>query len=119
MPLPLGRPFKRPYGVMVVAVTWTLFCAPTGLPFELEATPMAIAATAPTPIRIQPAWPIWACLTPAGLPAASGPELSAAKAADAIRVVDKATAIRVRMFPLKSFYFFCDYTQKSNRHNAV
>src|SRR5471032_660653 len=91
---------------MVVAVTAMLFCWPTGLPFELEAAPMAIAATAPTPSRIQPVWPICASLTPAGLPAGSGPTLSAAKAADASKVVDKATAIRVRMFPLRYSIFF-------------
>src|SRR3954462_1414044 len=91
---------------MVVAVTATCGVAPTGLPFELEATPMAIAATAPTPIRIQPVWPICACLMPAGLPAASGPALSAAKAADANKVVDKATAIRVRIFSPSDILFF-------------
>src|SRR6266702_6941490 len=82
---------------MVVAVT-ARFCGPlTGLPFELDATPIAIAATTPVPMSTQVVVFISACLTPAGLPGASGP-ISAARAAEAIKVDDKATAIKVRMF---------------------
>src|SRR5471032_1581081 len=97
---------------MVVVVT-AIFCGPfTGLPLLLEATPMAIAVTTPTPRRTQPVVPIfiaWACLTPAGLPVASG-LTSAAKAVEAIKVVDKATAINVRMVPL-GYSFLPLYTK--------
>src|SRR6266404_1580168 len=105
---------------MVVVVTARFSGPLTGLPFELDATPIAIAASAPTPIRTQGVVPIfisWACLTPAGLPVVSG-LTSAARAVEAIKVDDRATAISVRMVPLGAF-FFCDYTQKSNRHNAL
>src|SRR5471032_2106429 len=84
---------------MVVVVT-AIFCGPfSGLPLLLEATPMPIAATTPTPINTHVVVVSSACLTPAGLPGASGPT-SAAKAVEASKVVDKAIAIKVRMVPL-------------------
>src|SRR5258706_7579729 len=87
------------------------FCGPdVGLPFELDATPIAIAATTPAPISTQVVLFICACLTPAGLPGASGPT-SAARAVEAIRVVDKAMAISVRMVPLSAFFFLQLYTK--------
>jgi hypothetical protein len=58
------------------------------------------------PISVQPVVPISACFTPAGLPGASGPEVSAAMAVVAAMVAAKATAISVRIFPSVSCSFF-------------
>ena len=57
---------------------------------ELEATPIAIPARTATPITVQ-AVVLKACAwcTPAGLPAASGLTLSAAKALEATKLVAK------------------------------
>src|SRR5476649_2148635 len=97
---------------MVVVVT-AIFSGPfTGLPLLLDAAMAPTTTRAPTPRRTQPVVPIfiaWACLTPAGLPVASG-LTSAAKAVEAIRVVDKATAINVRMVPL-GYSFLPLYTK--------
>src|ERR1041385_7562104 len=77
-----------------------MFCGPlVGLPLEPDATPIAMAVTAPMPRSTQVVvFIVCACLTPAGLPGASG-AVSAAKAAEASNVEDKAIARKLRMFP--------------------
>jgi hypothetical protein len=71
---------------------------PVGLPLELAATPIAIAATATNPIstisvELSSAW--W---TPAGLPGASGAVFSAATATeDASKLADKIMAVNARI----------------------
>jgi hypothetical protein len=96
------------------------------LPLELDATPIAIAVIAPAPNRTQVVVliSICACFTPAGLPGASG-ATSAAMAAEASKVDDKAMAIKERIiFPSVSFVFLELYTkaqqvQRANRWRLV
>jgi hypothetical protein len=95
---------RNPLIQAVVVVTARGVDACTGLPLELDATPIAIAATTPVPISTQLVELNCACLTPAGLPAASGPT-SAAKTVEEIKVVARATAISLRIIPLVAFLF--------------
>jgi hypothetical protein len=88
----------------VVVVTASCVVGWTGEPLLLVAATATTATRTPTPSSTQAVVPNCACATPAGLPGASGPT-SAANADEAIKVVDKAKAIRVRIFPLDAFFF--------------
>ena len=83
----------------MVVVTARLVGPLGGLPFELDATPMAMAVIAPAPNRTQAVVfrpTSWACLTPAGLPGANE-AVSAAIAAEAANADDNTMAINLRM----------------------
>jgi hypothetical protein len=83
----------------VVVVTATLVGPLGGLPFELDATPIAMAAMPAAPNRTQVVVlkpTSWACLTPAGLPGVNE-AVSAAIAAEAVNADDKMMAVNVRI----------------------